>query len=419
MARAALAAIAAASLLLTLAATPATAMADDGWERWLDNDYYKVHLNVRTRMELTNFNGLDSSQAYTVRTRLGIETKPFYGFSGMVEGENIFSFDDSQYFDTVESPTGQSPIADPEHTELNQAWLRYENPDFFKVRLTGGRQRIKLDDDRFIGNVGWRQNEQTFDSAYFSFSPGIENLTAEYGYIWEVRRIFGDDGPKSTQNFDSQSHLIRFAYDGFEAAKIVAFAYLLDFHGSGSVTDGNSADSYGLRITGKRALSGPWSLGYAGSYALQKDAGDNPVDYTAHYVAAEGTLANADMGSLALGYELLSSDDGKARFVTPLATGHKFNGWADAFLNNGGPDGLQDLYFGVSPKLPWGLKGKLVYHHFWSDEGNDSLADEVDVVLSKAINEHITVLTKGAWFDGESKGPANRWRYWLELTFKY
>ena len=33
--------------------------------------------------------------------------------------------------------------------------------------LIFGRQRIKLDDDRFIGNVGWRQNEQTFDALTF------------------------------------------------------------------------------------------------------------------------------------------------------------------------------------------------------------------------------------------------------------
>jgi hypothetical protein len=30
--------------------------------------------------------------------------------------------------------------------------------------LTLGRQRINLDDQRFVGSVGWRQNEQTFDA---------------------------------------------------------------------------------------------------------------------------------------------------------------------------------------------------------------------------------------------------------------
>jgi hypothetical protein len=43
----------------------------------------------------------------------------------------------------------------------------------------------------------------------------------------------------------------------------------------------------------------------------------------------------------------------------------------------------------------------------------------VDVVVSRAFGDRVTVLTKGAWFDGTSDGPADRWRFWLELTFRY
>ena len=389
-----------------------------GVERWLDNEYFKVYLNVRARIELADFDGLSSSQAYTVRTRLGVGTKPWYGLSVFAEGENIFSFADGEYFDTVESPTGQSPIADPEETELNQLFLRYQNPDLLGLNFVGGRQRIILDDARFVGNVGWRQNEQTFDSALVAFAP-VEHLTATYAYLWDVRRILGEN----SRDFDSQSHVINVSYGRWTAAKIVAFAYLLDLENSHQLkafAKAVSSNSYGFRVSGKQAISGPWSVNYAGSYAVQMDAGDNPVNYTAHYVAAEAGLGNSDLGALAVGYELLGSDDGKASFTTPLATLHKFNGWADAFLDNGGPNGLQDLYVSLAPKLPWGLKGKLIYHHFWSDERTDSLADEVDLVLSKPINKYLTVLTKGAWFDGESgSGPPDGWRYWLEVTFKY
>lgn len=407
-------------LLFTLAAIPGAARADEsdaapaGWESWLDNEFFKISLNMRARMELADFDGLHSSEAYTVRTRLGIGTKPFYGLSFYAEGENTFSFADNEYFDAVESPTGQAPIADPENTEVNQLFLRYQNKDALGLDIKGGRQRIKLDDDRFVGNVGWRQNEQTYDAGLITVSP-VEKLTATYGYIWDVQRIFGDQGPPNRRDWDSQSHIIRFAYDGIEGMKIVAFTYLLDFDNS----PGNSSNSYGFRVSGKQALDGPLSLIYAGSYALQTDAASNPVNYTAHYVAAEGGLNHSDVGTVAVGYELLSSDDGKARFVTPLATAHKFNGWADAFLNNGGPNGLQDIYFSLAPKLPWGLKGKLVYHHFRSDEGNDSLANEIDFVVKKPINKNLTILTKGAWFDGTSRGPTDRWRFWLEMTIKY
>ncbi len=327
--------------------------APTGVARWLDNEYYKVHLNVRARMELADFDGLHSSQAYTVRTRLGVGTKPWYGLSLFAEGENIFSFADREYWDTVESPTGQSPIADPEETELNQLYLRYQNPDLLGLNFVGGRQRIILDDARFVGNVGWRQNEQTFDAAQVAISP-VEHLTATYAYLWDIRRIFGENN----RDLDSQSHAINVSYNRWAAAKIAFFTYLLDFDNSRQLAGfarAMSSNSYGFRVSGTQAISGPWSVNYAGSYAVQTDAGDNPVNYTAHYVALEAGPGNADLGALAVGYELLGSDDGAARFVTPLATAHKFNGWADAFLDNGGPNGLQDLYVSVAPKLPWGL----------------------------------------------------------------
>ena len=50
------------------------------------------------------------------------------------------------------------------------------------------------------------------------------------------------------------------------------------------------------------------------------------------------------------GYELLGSDDGKVAFNTPLATKHKFNGWADKFL--GTPkEGLEDVYLTAKGKV--------------------------------------------------------------------
>lgn len=410
-------------LMLTLAASVSAAINTGNLQPTdiLDNEYYRVHLNIRARMEIADFDGLKRSEAYTVRTRFGLGTKPWNGLSVFIEGENIESADEGQYFDGNESPTGQSIIADPEETELNQLYVHYEDSnipglDRLGLKLTAGRQRIKLDDDRFIGNVGWRQNEQTYDAARVSISP-LKHLTAMYTYIWDVRRIFGE----KSKNFDSQSHLARITYDRFAAAKIVLFAYILDFDNRKANTSGvNSNSSYGIRVTGKQKIGGPWGVKYAASYAIQEDEGDNPVSYTAHYVKGDAGLGYSGLGTVGAGYELLGSDHGKARFITPLATLHGHNGWADAFLDNGGTNGLQDLYGYIAPNLPWGFKGKAVYHRFWNDETQKKLADEVDVVVTKPINKYLSVLTKAAWFDGKSgSGRTDRWRYWLMLTLKY
>ena len=122
-----------------------------------------------------------------------------------------------------------------------------------------------------------------------------------------------------------------------------------------------------------------------------------------------------------MGYEHLGSDDGVAQFRTPLATAHKFNGWADAFLDNGGLLGLRDAYVYVSPRLPWGLQGKLVYHQFWHDEGLDRLGGELDASLKKKFNEHVSGLLKFAWFAGRQRtaAPADRLKFWAQTTFKF
>jgi hypothetical protein len=384
---------------------------------WLDNAYYKVLLDIRARLSLANIDGFSGSQAYTVRTRAALQTKPLHGFSTLAELENTWSIATAQYFDGAHSRnSGKSLIADPENIELNRAWVQYAEKALFGsefgVKAKAGRQRIILDDARFIGNVGWRQNEQTYDAALGETDLGVDDLTAQYAYLWEIRRIFG----RRSSDYGSQSHLARLNYVGLDWIDLTAFAYFLDFRND---SPSNSSNSYGLRGAGRAKLDDDLSLGYSASYAFQTDAGSNPVDYDTHYVWAELDLKLEEIGTVAAGYEMLGSDDGKSQFVTPLATAHKFNGFADAFLNNGGPRGLQDLFFTVAPAMPWKLQGKLVYHEFFRADGGGHLGRELDGVISRAINSHLTALAKGAWFDGTRRGPADRWRVTFELTFKY
>ena len=383
--------------------------------RLLDNDYYKIHLDIRPRIELADFENLESSQAYTLRTHVGVGSKPLYGLSAYVELQNVLAIDDGEYFDTVEEPTGQSPIPDPEDTDLHQVFARYQNADFLGADVTIGRQVIILDDHRFIGNVDWRQNEQVYDAVRAATNLGVEHLSLLYGYVNYVSRVFGNDGPPALRNFRSDSHILHLAYDAWSVARIAAFAYLLDFDNSPV----NSSNSYGLRLTGTRPLTGHWDVAYAASYAAQTDAGDNPVDYVAHYVAADAELRRRETGGVAVGYELLGSDDGEARFVTPLSTAHKFNGWADAFLDNGGPNGLQDLYARFTPQLPLGLAGSVIYHYFWSDENGDALGYEIDGSLQRRFGPYVTVLAKSAYFDGHTESLPDRWRAWLEARFTF
>ena len=383
----------------------------------------KVNLDVRFRYEYGAIDGLDDSNAFTARTRLGYTTKVFSGFQGMIEFEDNRAADDEEYFGGDGPNTfGQTVIADPEDTQLNRLWVSYDFKnlsDDVPVTAKIGRQRIIFDDARFIGNVGWRQLEQTFDAALLAYTP-TEEFTAKYAFIEDVRRIFGDDSTNAANtNFTSNSHLFNVAYTGLDIGKLVGFAYLLDLDGS-TVGLANSSQTYGVRLDGSADLNDEFALGYIGSFAYQSDYGDNPVSYDAMYVLAEGKLKFKDSpGSfIGGGFELLGSDNGAFAFRTPLATGHKFNGFADAFLVTPA-GGLRDYYINAGTTIPGvNIKAMAAYHYFTGDNTTSELGQELDFVLAKKINENATVIFKAAFLEGEN-GVASRDRISIQLDLKF
>jgi Alginate export len=379
-----------------------------------------VKLDIRARYEYADIDELSASNAATVRTRLGYGTQPWEGLSAYAELENIAAADHDDYFDGIPpNSRDQSVIADPPDTQMNQAYLLVDRPDFGKTSVKGGRQRIVLDDQRFIGNVGWRQNEQTYDGVWAQSGLFTERLTLGYGYIADVRRIFGNEGPRSTRDYDSNSHLARVAYDVAPWFQPVGFAYLLDLRDA----PGQSSNTFGLRATGTAPFAEDWSVVYQATYAYQTDGGTsggtNPVNYHAHYALGDLALGFRPLGAIGAGYELLGSDDGRARVVTPLATAHKFTGWADA-IDNVGAEGIQDAYVYVSPALPWKVIGQVIYHQFWSHDRGRDYGHELDAVLSRKFGAYLTVLAKAAWYeDGSTASPPDTTRLWLEATVAF
>ena len=133
-----------------------------------------------------------------------------------------------RFNDTVNGNTIYPVIADPDTVELNQAFLKFKGIP--KTTLIGGRQRIKLDNDRFVGNVGFRQNEQTFDAATV-INRSIDHLELRYDYLDSVQRIFGEQAVAG--DFNTSNHLIHVAYKRFSIANVTGYAYLLDIDDSG------------------------------------------------------------------------------------------------------------------------------------------------------------------------------------------
>jgi len=198
----------------------------------------------------------------------------------------------------------------------------------------------------------------------------------------------------------------------------VAFVYLVDPNDD-AVEEFGSA-TYGFRLSGSLPINDDLSVPYQASYAYQEDWGRNEVSYGANYYLVEGGLKMKEVGTLSGGYEVLGSDR-DARIVTPFSTAHKFNGFADAFLNNGGTRGLRDLYAAIAPEIP--LKDvdfKFIFHQFWDDQGGDNLGQEYDFVTSYQLNEHVSFLYKFAYYDGGNKPEFSKTtRSIVDTTIKF
>lgn len=184
----------------------------------------------------------------------------------------------------------------------------------------------------------------------------------------------------------------------------------------------NSSQSYGGRFVGAYPLSKTVKLSYLASFASQRDYHRNPNRYHADYYAGELGIAVRAL-SLTGGYEVLGADKGVAvtSFQTPLATLHKFNGWADKFLVTP-PNGLRDAYgsVGYGWKKVAGLDaiGLIAsYHRFDSDRLGQHYGNEVDAQLSVKKGKY-TALLKYADYRADRFATDTR-KLWLSLDWAF
>jgi hypothetical protein len=367
-------------------------------------DWIKPVIDIRARYEFADIDGSDASHALTFRERLGLQTMDWNGFSAYVEGEfTQAAIDDFNGGAPGVDPlvAGNSVIADPESNELNQGYLQYKGFDtVFKL----GRQRIIYDNAAFIGNVGWRQNEQTYDAISLS-NTSIDGLTLQYSFINQVNRIFGSEATGFSGDIGSSIHLLNGSYTGISGYTFGGYVYLMDFD------DVNAFDNETFGISFKTKQFG---LDLYGELAFQTDAGaigNDDSDY-AHITVAK----TVSTSTFTAGLEYLS-----AGFRTPLATAHAFNGFADAFVAqrlNGTTGGLTNVYFSHSMPIFWGMKMTNTIHAFGDNELSTGRGWEIDSVFAKKFDDHFLAIAKLAHFESESTLPTST-RLSIELNYTF
>jgi len=378
-------------------------------------DDMKFSGELRPRYEYVDVknNATDAANAFTMRTRLAMEASLF-GVSGLSTKVGITTVNNFGMDHYAPATAGYEKVVDPQQAMLSEMYVAYTVAD---TTMLIGRSHVNLDDQRFIGTVGWRQMERAYDTATV-INKSVKDLTLLASYVHSYA------GVGSVTTTDTSSVLVNVNYKAADAITVSGFGYML----------ANIHDTYGVRLSGKIPAGDSVKLNYAASYAMQKDnsltygsAGTTRAIDASYYDIAIG----ANISGLLLGaeYEVLgkaSNATDADGFSTPLATLHKFQGFADAFLgrtkgSGGNKNGLKDM----NAKIGYKTKGfgKLIawYHKFDAETGaNDDLGSEIDAVYANKIPgvNNLNGLLKAAFYTAGDTGK-DKTVLWAQLDYKF
>lgn len=400
-------------LLLTTAALAQTNEAikaetpppEDNWPTldtyWFNGEYAGTpSAEIKLGYEYSDLDdaaGNDPAHALIARIRLNYQTAVWKGFDAFVQAQYVGPIvKDYQRYDAT-----KDPVADPEAFRFHQLYVGWAGYD---TRAKVGAQEILLDNQRFIGNVGWRMNAQSFNAAYID-NQSIDNLKVLYSYTDSI------NAPDGENNDERQYHLINAEYKVGENNRIAGLAYLQ----RNDKTD--SVDTYGLRYWGKNG-----TISHDATIAFQRSAFYGYLKGAKHF----------EKSLLELGLESISGGaDPDDQFQTLNGTAHAFNGWADQFLGTGGglTSGLVDFW--VKGKMAATEKMDLiaVYHLFHTATDANGLGfsgiygHEVDAEAKYKFTQYIDASATVAFYmkDEDEVGnfTTDETVFWLRGTFKF
>lgn len=398
------------SLIVFLLGSGFCAGANDSLQDAIVNG--KFNFNFRYRYEHVDDDfrpggvPLKDANASTLRSAISYNSGAFHGFSTLLELEQVSRVFGGEYNEGVGLPSRYATVVDPDGTELNQGYLQFAAPAANTLRV--GRQVITYRNapfHRFIGNILWRQNWQTYDAVSLK-NDYLPDTTISYAYVWNVNRIFGTSAVEPLSNFDSDSHFVNIQFKRFQWAQLEAYSYLLDFDKAPRF----SSRTLGIRMSGEYPLNDLVHPIYTLEYADQADYAKNAISYDASYQLLEAGFKLKppqilDSLMLKFSYERLSGDGTPASaFVTILGTNHAFQGTADRFLVTPN-DGIRDYYL-TSVMKAWGFKFVIGYHMLESDSLDYDYGDELDLELVRGFGKYLTLGLKYADYDADTN-PVN------------
>ena len=384
--------------------------ADDIKKLWEDADP-EVSLLYRFGFfddDLARFDGAAS----TLQTLVSVQTGKAFGLSGYAQLRNVSAIGDEDFNSTINGRTAFPVEPDPEATEIDQAYLTYEGID--NLSISAGRKKLNFGNQRFVSQVGWRQNHQSFDGVFVDADP-LDNLKLTYAYAFNVNRIFTGDSPIG--DIGGDTHLANLEYSIPELGKVTAYGYWLNFNEAFS--RGIQTRTLGANLTGSQKLD-DITFGYVIEAAHQTDISDNPNDINLGYYRLEPKITWKGL-ALRGGVEVLSGN-GRQGFQAPLSLLHAYNGFADRFLTTPA-DGLEDIYIEAAYKFGGdtvlnGLRAVVAYHEFRASETNDEYGTEWNMLITKRLFGRVNALLKLAIYDANGFSE-DVTKLWFQISTKF
>jgi hypothetical protein len=336
--------------------------------------------NFRLRYENVDQDGkAEDADAFTLRSLVGWQTAPWHNFSFAAQIIDVSQFSDD-FYDTSAGVFGRSSavpadkvqypvVADPDETDINQLFVEWTGIRNTKLRL--GRQSVKLDNVRFIGNVEFRQVMQVFDGVALENKGLLPNTSIYLAHFEGLKQI-------TTKYRSANVEIANLKYGISPSENIVGYGYFVDWNQEAKATnpapfnEAFSSRTLGLRADGAHIVNPEWKVLYTAEYAKQDDYKDGNDNIDSHYLRLGG---GAQYGTwyMRLDHEILSSNDGQSAFQTPLGTNHLFQGWADLFLVTPNA-GIKDTFLSFGGKV-WDIALSGEYHVFHSDEDYRTIGD--------------------------------------------
>jgi hypothetical protein len=360
----------------------------------------KSTMDVRLRVETVDDSVKKDATATTARTTLAYKTADYQGFTGFIQFEDVTNFGQEHYNNnTGTGKTTYAVIADPALTQVNQVFV-----EAYGVKV--GRQKIVLDNARFVGDVGWRQNDQTFDAISYVNKVLIPSTTINLAYVNKVNNIVGKIIPVSAPMLNVRYSKVMGDF-GINAS---AFYYGVEY---------DTAPATSFKDIGVKADGSFKDFLYDVSFAKQSSYADGTT----------AAVPDANYKDIQLGYKIgdftikAQQEVLEAGFKTPLATLHAFNGWADKFLNTPAK-GLEDTNIKFLAKYA-GCNFVLAAHSFKTDTDSIALGTEIDASVAKNINKNLSLLLKVAQYQADSDaakagvGTNDVNKMWLQAMYKF